>query len=296
MYKTFAFDDNANEYDNWFDNNQEIYQSELLALKQSVPIDKIGLEIGVGTGRFAVPLGVRIGIEPSKAMSSIARQRGVKVKKGFAENLPFKDKSFDYLLFVTTICFLSDILQSFKEACRVLNEKGEIIIGLINKNSYLGKKYEKIKNTKKFYKNAKFYLVEEVVHFLKLSNFHNFSFYQTLINPGNKEVETPQKGYGKGSFVIIKAIKKLQGSHPEKLSQDEIKRNLTMIAIDKDATWALHVVKDYGLVGEKDEVTPDEALVKCREGLRKIKEAERAHCNQCSPCNHCKPPFASKLK
>jgi len=291
MCETSAFDDNADEYDRWYDDNKEIYQSELLALKQVVPAGKRGLEVGVGTGRFAVPLGVKVGVEPSEAMSLIALKRGIEVIKGFAENLPFKDKSFDYLLFVTTICFLSDILQSFKEAYRVLNEKGEIIIGLINKNSYLGKKYEKIKNTNKFYKNAKFYLVEEVVHFLKLSNFHNFSFYQTLINPGNKEVETPQKGYDKGSFVIIKAIKKLRGSHPEKLSQDEIKRNLTMIVIDKDATWALHVVKDYGLAGEKDEVTPDEALVKCREGLRKIKKAERAHCNQCSSCNHCKPPF-----
>jgi len=291
MYKTFAFDDNANEYDNWFDNNQEIYQSELLALKQSVPIDKIGLEIGVGTGRFAVPLGVRIGIEPSEAMSSIARQRGVKVKKGFAENLPFKDKSFDFVLFVTTICFLSDILQSFNEAYRVLNEKGEIIVGLIDKNSDLGKKYEKMKEKNKFYKDAHFYSVDEIVNLLKLSNFHNFSFYQTLVNPNKKEVEKPQIGYGKGSFVVVKAIKKLRGSHPEKLSQDEIKRNLTMIVIDKDDTWAFHVVKDYGLVGEKDEVTPDEALVKCREGLRKIKKAERAHCNQCSSCNHCKPPF-----
>src|SRR5450830_760673 len=119
MYKTFAFDDNANEYDNWFDNNQEIYQSELLALKQSVPIDKIGLEIGVGTGRFAVPLGVRIGVDPSEAMSSIARQRCVKVIKGFADSLPFKDKSFDFVLFVTTICFLDDIYQALKEVYRV---------------------------------------------------------------------------------------------------------------------------------------------------------------------------------
>lgn len=64
-----------------------------------------------------------------------------------------------------------------------------------------------------------------------------------------------------------------------------------MIVIDKDADWALCVVRDYGLAGEKDEVTPDEALVKCRERLRKIKNVERAHFNQCSPCNHCKPTF-----
>jgi len=48
MCESFSFDDNADEYDRWFDNNQEIYQSKLLALKQSVPIYKIGLEIGVG--------------------------------------------------------------------------------------------------------------------------------------------------------------------------------------------------------------------------------------------------------
>ena len=71
-----------------------------------------------------------------------------------------------------------------------------------------------------------------------------------------------------------------QDRHPEKLPQDVIKRNLTMIVMDKDTSWALQAVKDYGLVGEKNEVTPDEALVKCREGLRKIKEAEKAHCGK----------------
>ncbi|MCL4376977.1 MAG: class I SAM-dependent methyltransferase, partial [Actinobacteria bacterium] len=157
MYKTFAFDDNADEYDRWYNSNKEIYQSELLALKQVVPAGKRSLEVGVGTGRFAVPLGVRIGAEPSEAMSSIARQRGIKVKKGFAENLPFKDKSFDFVLFVTTICFLDDISKALKEAYRVLVKNGEIIIGLIDKNSDLGKKYEKMKEKNKFYKDAHFY-------------------------------------------------------------------------------------------------------------------------------------------
>lgn len=289
--KKTVFNKYALEYDKWFNENKNLYHSELLALKEAIPTNKKGLEVGVGTGRFAEPLGVEFGVEPSEAMALIASKRGITVAKGFAEELPFKNKCFDFILFVTSICFLDDISKALNEAYRVLKANGEIIIGLIDKDSYLGKRYKKIKNSNKFYKNAKFYSVNEVVNLLKLSNFHNFSFYQTLINPNNKEVEAPQKGYGKGSFVIVKAMKKLRGSHPEKLSQDEIKRNLTMIVIDKDATWAFHVVKDYGLVGEKDEVTPDEALVKCREGLRKIKKAERAHCNQCSSCNYCKPPF-----
>ena len=210
MYKTSAFDDNADKYDRWYDGNKEIYDSELLASKQVVPAGKRGLEVGVGTGRFAVPLGVKIGVEPSEAMSSIARQRGVKVKKGFAENLPFKDKSFDFVLFVTTICFLDDISQSFNEAYRVLKENGEIIIGLIDKNSYLGKIYEKIKKSNKFYKNAKFYSVDETVNLLKLNNFYDFVFYQTIINPNKKVIEKPQPGYGKGSFVVVKAVKNLR--------------------------------------------------------------------------------------
>ena len=35
-----------------------------------------GLEVGVGTGRFTVPLGVREGIEPSGAMARLAARAG----------------------------------------------------------------------------------------------------------------------------------------------------------------------------------------------------------------------------
>lgn len=187
---------------------KEVYQSELLALKEVIPANKKGLEVGVGTGRFAEPLGVEFGVEPSEAMTLIALKRGIKVTKGFAEELPFENKCFDFILFVNTICFLDDISKAFKEANRVLNENGEIIIGLIDKNSYLGKIYEKIKKSNKFYKNAKFYSVDETVNLLKLNNFYDFVFYQTLINPDKKVIEKPQPGYGKGSFVVVKAIKK----------------------------------------------------------------------------------------
>jgi len=136
MNKKSVFNKHVLEYDNWFDQNNEIYNSELLALKEVIPANKKGLEVGVGTGRFAEPLGVEFGVEPSEAMALIALKRGIKVIKGFAEELPFKDNSFDFVLFVTTICFLDDIFKAFKEANRVLKEDGEIIIGLIDKNSY----------------------------------------------------------------------------------------------------------------------------------------------------------------
>jgi len=208
MPKIEPFEKHTIEYDSWFDKNKEIYQSELVALKKVIPANMKGLEVGVGTGRFAVPLGIKLGIDPSQAMLSIAAAKGIKTVKGYAENLPFEDNSFDFILFVTTICFLDDISKAFKEANRVLKENGEIIIGLIDKDSYLGNRYEKIKNKNKFYKDAKFYSVNEIAVLLRESNFNNFRYYQTLINIDEKAIEIPQKGYGKGGFVIIKANKK----------------------------------------------------------------------------------------
>ncbi|MGQ9673958.1 MAG: hypothetical protein ACUVV5_12660, partial [Candidatus Aminicenantales bacterium] len=45
-------------YDEWYDKHPALYQSELAALRKVVP-SGTGLEIGVGTGRLAVPLAVR---------------------------------------------------------------------------------------------------------------------------------------------------------------------------------------------------------------------------------------------
>lgn len=202
-----VFDEHALEYDSWYDDNREIYQSELLALRQVVPIGKNGLEVGAGTARFASLLGVEVGVDPSEAMASIAAGQGVKVKKGVAENLPFDDESFDFVMFITAICFLDNVFQAFKEAHRVLNDRGEIIIGMIDKDSDLGRKYEKMKVSDKFYKDAHFHGVEEIVDLLKRANFRDFTFYQTLMRFEVKKVEKPQTGYGKGGFVVIKAIK-----------------------------------------------------------------------------------------
>jgi SAM-dependent methyltransferase len=50
-----------------------------------------GVEIGVGTGLFAVPLGILIGVEPSPRMAELARYRGIEVLENVAEELPFAD-------------------------------------------------------------------------------------------------------------------------------------------------------------------------------------------------------------
>jgi len=106
------FDIYSKEYDQWYEENKFAYLSELEALKKVVPKKGKGLEIGVGTGRFAQPLGVTFGIDPSKKMLEIAKKRGIKTSVGKGENLPFTDNEFDYVLIVITIYVL---LKSQKE-------------------------------------------------------------------------------------------------------------------------------------------------------------------------------------
>ena len=67
------FEESAREYDAWFDRHRLVYESELRALKRFMGSGGIGLEIGVGTGRFAVPLGIEVGVEPAAAMADLAR-------------------------------------------------------------------------------------------------------------------------------------------------------------------------------------------------------------------------------
>ncbi|MBN1144133.1 MAG: class I SAM-dependent methyltransferase [Bacteroidales bacterium] len=123
------FDPIAKEYDQWFDDNKTAYLSELEALKFFMPVQGKGIEIGVGTGRFASQLGIKCGVEPSERMASLARQRGIEVVTAFGEQMPFPDCSFDFAIMVTVDCFVSDIRQVYREAFRVIRNGGVLIIG-----------------------------------------------------------------------------------------------------------------------------------------------------------------------
>ncbi|WP_292460331.1 class I SAM-dependent methyltransferase [Methanothermococcus sp.] len=198
-YSKTPFDEYAEEYDNWYDENKKMYELELEAIKKFIPKPekrKKGLEIGVGTGRFAKPLGIEYGLEPSKSMAEIAKRRGIYVYEGVAENIPIDDKSFDYVLMTTTLCFLNDPIKGLKEIKRILKPNGKLIIGIIDKNSSLGKIYESKKKKSKFYKYAKFYSLNEVLNWLKELRYKNI-IYEPIKLYKNDE----------GSFIVISAEK-----------------------------------------------------------------------------------------
>jgi len=201
------FDLSAVEYDNWYEKNEIIYQSEIEALQKAIPHEGKGIEIGAGTGRFTNSFKINIGVEPSKNMSSIAEQIGVTIINAVAENLPIQDQTFDFALMVTTVCFLNSISQAFSEVYRILKPHGKIILGIIDKNSALGKIYEKEKSENKFFKNAHFYSTEEITKQLTKIGFIDFSYWQTLTKSEEDKIEIPKQGFGDGGFVVIKAVK-----------------------------------------------------------------------------------------
>lgn len=174
-----------------------------------LPKEGIDVKIGVGSAKFAEPLGIKYGVEPSVKMREIARKRGIDVVEGVAENLPYNDSKFDYALMVTTLCFLDDVNAALKEVHRVLKLECYFINGFVDNESKIGKIYEKYKQKSVFYRIARFYSVYEVVKHLEEAGFKNFEFNQTIFHSLEEiqSVEPVKSGYGEGSFVVIRAKK-----------------------------------------------------------------------------------------
>jgi ubiquinone/menaquinone biosynthesis C-methylase UbiE len=211
-YNIHVFEKCANEYDRWFETHTYAYESEVLAVRRLLPQGGKGLEVGVGTGRFASRVDIKVGVEPAQAMASVARQRGIEVYEARAEVLPFADESFDSVLLVTTICFLNDPLQALLETRRVLKPLGHLAIGMIDKNSPLGKSYEANKGKSTFYRHAHFYSVTQVIDWLMQSGFGALKTCQTLFKLPKEmtTVEPAKDGYGEGGFVVIAAQKEVK--------------------------------------------------------------------------------------
>lgn len=208
MPKIEPFEQHIDQYEDWFVKNCYAFRSEVNAIRRHLPEAGRGLEIGVGSGLFASPLGIGYGVEPSARMRTEALKRGVDVVDGVAEALPMDDDFCDYALMVTTICFLDDVPQSLAEARRVIKPDGKLIVGLVDKNSPLGKLYQLYQDQNVFYRHAVFYSTEEVVAMMKEAGFHHFYFTQTIFRM-LEEIEKDEEvreGYSEGSFVVISAI------------------------------------------------------------------------------------------
>jgi len=205
MSKANIFNQHHEQYDEWFQKHHDMYRAELTALKSMIVMHGAGLEIGVGSGKFAVPLGITTGVEPSVEMAKKAARQGIEVYNAVAEQLPFNNDTFDFAIMVTTLCFVDDPQKSICEAYRVIKPDGFCIIAIVDKDSNLGKQYLKTKAESTFYKEANFFSTSEIVNLMTNAGYSNFQFKQTLFDDENPfRIED---GYTGGSFVVIKGYK-----------------------------------------------------------------------------------------
>ncbi len=117
--------------------NRRVSDHVIAELRSIFPLDSTSrvLEVGCGTANHIHAL-VRLtgcmgwGVEPSREMRQLAPTHPrLSLCEGTADSLPFEDASFDLVFSVNVIHHVSDPLNYFKEALRVLSPGGSICTG-----------------------------------------------------------------------------------------------------------------------------------------------------------------------
>ncbi len=96
------------------------------------------LDVGCGIGSFEqklLDLNI-IGLDNSTEMLEEARKKSNKTfVLGNAENLPFKDSSFNAVFYVATLEFLDNYKMAIQEAKRVTKPNGKLLVMMLNPES-----------------------------------------------------------------------------------------------------------------------------------------------------------------
>ncbi len=101
------------------------------------------LDIGCGTGACLsafIEMGLQVtGLDPSTYMLDIALEKignRAELYRGFAEDLPFGDNSFNYACLFTTLEFVDNPQKALEEAFRVTKDR--VFIGVFNRYAIKG--------------------------------------------------------------------------------------------------------------------------------------------------------------
>lgn len=97
---------------------------------QPQPGDRL-LDVGGGTGRVSVTFGERVQVivcDPTPAMLSEARGKGLRACASVAEHLPFADRCFERVLVVDAFHHFRDQHAAAGELLRVLQPGGRLMI------------------------------------------------------------------------------------------------------------------------------------------------------------------------
>ncbi len=201
------------EYDEWFDGHRGAYRAERAALERALPESFDGeraLEVGVGTGRFAAPLGVSVGLDPARSPLERARDRGVEPVRGVAEALPIADDALEVVTVVTVLSFVDDLERTLAELGRVLEPDGTLVLAALDRSSPMGAVYQEHKDESPFYADAAFLTAAEACSALESAGFELERRLQTVFDdPADLEADGAardvREGHGDGLFAVVRA-------------------------------------------------------------------------------------------
>ncbi len=110
--------------------------NKISIIKNNIRISKKTrlLDVGCGTGISSGFDCFVAGVDPSIGL--IRQNKNNKKLIGVAENLPFKDNSFDYVISVTSMHNFTDIEKSLSEIKRV--GKGDFVFSVLKKSAKFG--------------------------------------------------------------------------------------------------------------------------------------------------------------
>jgi thiamine thiazole synthase len=219
-----AFDTSAQDFDEWFSQNRVVFESEMLAQKYFLADPARTVSIGCGSGIFDERLGIRLGVEPSKDMAKLARKRGMKIKVGTAENVPYEDGTVKAVLLGTILSYVKDRKKAIGEACRILQHGGHIVVSFLSREGSYAMLYDlaslrggydsetapKAPYPVQFLRGTHWCSVSEATALLKEAGFVDLKYVQTLTRHprySNEEVEQPQEGYDKGDYIVVQGRK-----------------------------------------------------------------------------------------
>ena len=140
------FDGYAAQYDAWFMENDNLFQSEL-RLFQTALGDIAGkrvLSVGCGSGLFESMIdcsGIE-GIEPSHDMGAIAQKRGVNVIAfGAIEDAELEENAYDVIYLNGSSSYMEDLTRAFNVCKKALKPNGKFISLDVPKESAFGFMY-----------------------------------------------------------------------------------------------------------------------------------------------------------
>ncbi len=133
------------DYDAWYDTPRGTWiAAREFALLHRLMAPVAGatlLDVGCGTGRFSrrfAAAGLEVtGVDPDPAMLGYAAALGAGVHYVCtdARGLPFPSGAFDWVVAVTSLCFIADPARALREAWRVA--RAGVVLGLLNRASLL---------------------------------------------------------------------------------------------------------------------------------------------------------------